>query len=310
MTQPVAKATLLVVDDAPVNIRFLAGVFQDEHRILAATGGEEAIRIALQENPDLVLLDIMMPQMDGYQTIQKLKGDDRTKKIPVIFVTARDSQDDEARGLDLGAIDYITKPGSPAIIRARVRNHLELKHYRDTLERLSTMDGLTEIANRRQFDTMLDQEWRRGARASSPLTLMLLDVDFFKPFNDHYGHQAGDDCLKAVAAALRGALLRVTDFVARYGGEEFAALFPGLDASGVPNAAERLRDQVQSLAIPHAKSSVAEHVTISIGAATMVPHRDENAQFLLKAADDRLYVAKKGGRNRFTHVTLEGVVQE
>ncbi|MBF0146935.1 MAG: diguanylate cyclase [Magnetococcales bacterium] len=298
------QSTVLIVDDTPVNIRFLAGILRDEYRILVATGGEEAIRIAQRENPDLLLLDITMPQMDGYQTLERLKGDIRTQKIPVIFVTARDSLEDEARGLDLGAIDYITKPGSPAIIRARVRNHLELKHYRDTLERLSTQDGLTEIANRRYFDAMLDQEWRRGTRSGTPLTLMLMDVDFFKRFNDHYGHQAGDDCLRAVAATLRGALHRVTDCVARYGGEEFAAIFPGLDASKVTNTAERLLTQVRSLAIPHAQSTVADHVTLSIGAATTQPHRNAAVQDLLKAADEQLYAAKKGGRNSFRQVTL------
>lgn len=301
MIIPADKTTVLIVDDAPVNIRFLAGILQEEHHIHAATGGEIAIQIALQENPDLILLDITMPQMDGYQTIERLKGDERTQKIPVIFVTSRDSQDDEAYGLDLGAIDYITKPSSPAIIRARVRNHLELKRYRDMLERLSTIDGLTEIPNRRQFDIVFDQEWRRMVRGGTPLTLMLIDVDFFKSYNDHYGHQAGDDCLKTVAKALSGALMRAIDFVARYGGEEFAVILPGLGVEGIPKAAERLCNHVESLAIPHAKSTVAPYVTISIGVATTVPSRDENMELLLKVADERLYAAKQSGRNQFIY---------
>lgn len=304
MTTAPVQATVLIVDDAPVNIRFLASILQDEHRILAATRGEDAVRIALQENPDLILLDVTMPEMDGYQTIEKLKKNTHTKKIPVIFVTARDTLEDEARGLDLGAIDYITKPGSPAIIRARVRNHLELKHHRDTLERLSTIDGLTEIPNRRHFDSVLDQEWRRGTRAGSPLTLMLMDVDYFKLFNDFYGHQTGDECLRTVAAALRNSLLRVTDLVARYGGEEFAVILPGLDSSGVPLTAQRLGNQVQELAIPHEKSNVAKHVTISVGAATTIPHRDNSPQHLIKVADDMLYAAKRSGRNQYQQATL------
>ena len=194
---------------------------------LFATNGKEALRIAGSDRPpDLILLDVMMPQLDGYEICRRLKSEESTQNIPVIFVTVRDAVEDEARGLELGAIDYVTKPFNMPIVRARVRNHIELKRRGDDLEALSCLDGLTSIPNRRRFDEVLALEWRRSLRAETWLSLMMMDIDQFKAYNDHYGHPAGDSCIKQVARAIAGCLTRAGDFVARYGGEEFCAVLP------------------------------------------------------------------------------------
>jgi diguanylate cyclase (GGDEF)-like protein len=225
----------------------------------------------------------------------------------VIFITALSEEADETRGLEVGAIDYISKPISAPIVKARVRNHLQLKRYRDILENLSTLDGLTGIANRRRLDEFLAQEWLRGRRQQSPLSVCLMDIDFFKRFNNRYGHAAGDDCLRRVALALVGVGRRPADLVARYGGEEFVCVLPETDAAGAALLAEKLRDAVIALEIPHADSTAAEHVTISGGVATAIPTDESSAAQLLEAADQMLYQAKKTGRNRILMPLLETV---
>lgn len=209
---------LLIVDDAPINIQLLNDVLKDDVRVFFATNGSDALKIASTTIPDLILLDIMMPEMDGYEVCRKLKTDPLLRDIPVIFITAKSQQEDEATGLELGAVDYITKPFSPGIVRLRVRNHLELKRQRDLLGRLSFLDGLTGLPNRRGFDEFLSREWRRAVRNKSHISIVMIDIDKFKDYNDSYGHLAGDDCLKKVAAILENSLDRAADFVARYGG--------------------------------------------------------------------------------------------
>jgi len=297
-TIPPDHQTILIVDDTPANIEILSAILGLEYGILFATSGLEALALIVGQTPDLILLDIMMPRMDGYEVCKRLKANPQTWNIPVIFITSLGEEEDEARGLEVGAIDYIAKPISAPIVKARVRNHLELKRYRDMLENLSAVDGLTGIANRRRLDERLTQEWLRGRRNQSPLSVCMVDIDYFKLFNDHYGHAAGDDCLRRVALALASALRRPVDFVARYGGEEFVCVLPDTDADGAALLADKLRDSVAALGIPHAASSVAGHVTISGGVATVVPVGDSSPAQLLEAADRLLYQAKKAGRNR------------
>lgn len=292
------KQTILIVDDEPANIRILREIVQDENEILFATNGHDALDIAVSERPDLILLDIVMPEMDGFQVCQRLKGDPRTEKIPVVFVTAMNELEDETAGLELGAIDYIIKPVRAPIVRARVRNHLKLKKYGDTLENLASIDGLTGVANRRQFDEVIELEWNRGIRASTPISLTMIDIDFFKQFNDHYGHAAGDECLKQVAATLAACVRRPTDLVARYGGEEFAMVLPNTSQQGAVEIAEAVRNGIRECGIPHAGSAVADHVTVSQGVATTVPDRGVSPASLMHAADVALYEAKNAGRNR------------
>jgi PleD family two-component response regulator len=208
---------VLIVDDASGNIKILQQALSQEAKIIFATNGKRALELAHSEKPDLILLDIIMPEMDGYTVCKTLKNDSETKSIPIISITAMDDDKDEEKGLTMGAIDYIAKPFSRAVVQARVRNHLAYKRQKDMLETLCSIDGLTEIPNRRSFDQRLEQEWRRNQRTQAPLSLVLMDVDHFKLFNDNYGHTEGDRCLKKVAKALTDCLERSGDFVSRYG---------------------------------------------------------------------------------------------
>ena len=291
------KAKVLLVDDVATNIQLLAGILGDEHELFFATRGEKALELARDSLPDLILLDVMMPEMDGHEVCRRLKSDPRTQGIPVIFVTAMGEEADETLGFELGAVDYITKPLSAPIVRMRARNHLELKRQRDLLLKLSLNDPLTGIANRRRFDEALTAEWSRCQRNGAPLTLIMIDVDRFKAYNDRYGHVAGDDCLRRVACALGQLTGRPADLVARYGGEEFAVLLPEIDRDHALEMAERMRRAVHEAELPH-EGSEHGRITISLGVAAPHPSRDQTPEQLVERADRALYRAKESGRNR------------
>ncbi len=300
------KNSILIVDDIPANIKVLGESLKAEYRIRLATDGEKALKMATSTTPpDIILLDIVMPKMDGYEVCRRLKEDPTSRNIPVIFITAMAEEEDETKGLACGAVDYITKPFSLPIVRARVKTHLELKRHRDTLETLSTRDGLTGIPNRRRFDEVLTVEWLRGQREGAFMSLIMIDIDHFKLYNDNYGHIEGDDCLKKVATSLATAMSRPADFIARYGGEEFAVILPMTDHDGAITVAETLLEQIRELNLPHRHSLVAEQVTISLGVATMLPTREASSTILIDRADKALYAAKVAGRNRFTVWTPE-----
>ncbi|MBE0494559.1 MAG: diguanylate cyclase [Thiomicrospira sp.] len=291
--------SLLIVDDMTSNIQVLANALQDDYRIKVATSGQKAIEIANSDNPpDLVLLDIMMPEIDGYEVCRELKSNPKISGIPVIFVTSLNEVDEEERGLNLGAVDYITKPFHLPIVKARVRNHLSLKLKTDLLEELSHIDGLTHIANRRHFDAFMSKQLRRTQRSAQPTTVIMIDVDFFKPYNDNYGHGLGDDCLVQVARGMRLVIKRPNDLLARYGGEEFAVILPETPLDGGLQVANELHQAISELNLKHEFSDVADHVTISIGVATSVVTDDAQVQALLKRADAALYQAKHNGRNQ------------
>jgi diguanylate cyclase (GGDEF)-like protein len=292
------KEVILVVDDSPTNIAILNVLLRDAYQVVTAGNGADALALAAAEEPDLILLDIMMPGMDGYEICDRLKANPLTRDIPVIFVTAMDQERQEAKGLALGAVDYIAKPVSPPIVLARVRNQLELKRQRDMLRRLAAIDGLTGIANRRAFEADLDREWRRVVRLKQPVTLFLADIDHFRPYNEAYGHLAGDDCLRHLAQALGKALMRPSDLLARYSGEQFIGLLPDTEAAGAAIVGERLLAAVRILALPHSHSDVAPIVTVSIGAAQCRPDAQTDRAQLFKLAGDALYAAKKAGRNQ------------
>ena len=293
-----ARPTVLIVDDHPPNIHMLAQALMDEYDIVIATSGPQALDLAMNgPAPDLVLLDILMPGMSGYEVCQHLKAERWTRATPVIFVTAKDSEADETRGLDVGAVDYITKPISVPIVRARVRAHIELKRHRDRLENLLLLDGLTGIANRRGFDQLYHRAWRLGRREKQMVTVIMTDIDHFKAYNDRYGHLAGDECLRRVAKSLARATQRPMDLVARYGGEEFVGIFFGTSFEGGMHVGDKMRREVEELGIEHGASPTAPYVTISVGTASLVPSDAHTATALLGAADDALYAAKTGDRN-------------
>jgi len=299
MTEKTAKPLILIVDDTPTNIPVLAEALHTDYRVKVAPSGKAAFEvIARQGPPDLILLDVMMPEMDGYEVCRRLKTQAQTRDIPVIFVTAKSDAMDEERGLRLGAVDYITKPFHLPIVNARVRNHIRLKLKSDLLETLALVDGLTDIANRRRFDQALEIEWKRAQRTGDSVALIMLDIDHFKAYNDHHGHGAGDACLKRVATTLADSVERAADLVARYGGEEFVVLLPDTDATGARQIAERLRQAIEALAMPHGHSPVAEVVTLSLGLASAIPSAESPPANLLEQADQRLYQAKSEGRNR------------
>lgn len=294
------RPRVLIIDDVPNNIEVLGEALSQEYDVRFACSGQEGLMMAMADPPDVILLDVVMPEMDGFEVCRRLKDLDDLQNIPVIFVTARDAEEDQGIGLSLGAVDYITKPFNPALVRMRVRNHAESKRRADLLASLAMIDGLTHLPNRRRFDEQLELEWKRCQRDLLPLSLLLMDIDDFKGFNDRFGHGEGDSCLQRVAEALAKAAHRPTDLLARYGGEEFVALLPDTDALGAWQVGERLRVAVEALGIPHAPAGTGRVVTLSVGYATREPDSEAatTPEALLNAADEQLYAAKRDGRNR------------
>lgn len=322
LKDPTRPPCLLLVDDDPQGLRLLHSILDGLANIVFAKSGEEALVQAEQCSPDLILLDAEMPGLGGYATCTILKSNSETSDIPVVFVTSHSDTDSETHALDLGAVDFIHKPINPRVVLARVKTHLALKQKTDALRRLTNLDALTGIANRRAFDEGLALEWRRSMRIHKPLSLLMLDVDFFKRYNDAYGHPAGDACLRQVAQALAGSAKRAGDLVARYGGEEFAVILPHTSAVDALAFAERLCAQVRELTIQHQDSTVAPVVTLSIGVAClytpcagteMAPTACSACALqyscvgapssLLALADQALYLAKQNGRNQVMCLT-------
>jgi diguanylate cyclase (GGDEF)-like protein len=293
------KGRILIVDDAMENIQILHQALQDDYDVLFAMNGQKALHMAQHQLPDLILLDAMMPDMDGYAVCAALRADEATRDIPIIFVTALKTPEDETRALSAGAADFISKPVNAAVVRARVRTQLTVKFQADALRELTLTDALTGVANRRAFDERLLAEWRRCARSQMPIALILVDIDHFKNFNDAYGHQAGDACLKKAGEAMARAAKRPQDMLARYGGEEFALLLPYEDVGGAETVARRVLDEIALLAIPHERSSVGPTLTVSMGVASLTPNDKVEPAVLVRAADALLYDAKAGGRNQF-----------
>ena len=293
-----ARPRLLVVDDQPINIQTLYQIFHADHEVFVATSGEQALAFCRSNPlPDLILLDVVMPGLDGLAVCQQLKADPVLANIPVIFVTACMDPADETRALEAGGVDFITKPVNPMVVRARVKTHLTLKAQEDFLRSLVFVDGLTGVANRRRFDEALLSEWRQCRRAGTPLALLMIDIDHFKRYNDHYGHPTGDACLQQVAAVLKAAMQRACDLVARYGGEEFVCLLPGCDQAPALAKAQALQAALAAQGIAHEASPTAAWVTLSIGVAVAQPQAGGSPAALVAAADAALYSAKHRGRN-------------
>lgn len=292
---------VLVIDDVEMNASLISGVVSNLCEVLTASSGTQGLAMAQQYRPELILLDVMMPEMDGYEVFRQLKNDPRTAQIPVIFLTGVSDLSAEEVGLNMGAVDFIAKPFRVAVLLARVRNHLELAHKHHVLEGLSHSDSLTGIANRRHFNAMLAREFGRMQRNHQDLALLMLDVDDFKSFNDHYGHLRGDECLQQVATCIAQCLGRPGDLVARYGGEEFVCLLPETDSKGALKLAHKIQAAIAQLQIPHLQSRTDAFVTVSMGVAAAPATALGNGQQLLALADERLYRAKNGGRNRIIY---------
>ncbi|MEI6316941.1 MAG: diguanylate cyclase [Pseudomonadota bacterium] len=292
-----SRERILVVDDNPLIVQALYHTFSNDCQVFMATSGESAIEVCRERQPDLVLLDVMMPGLDGYQACERLKADPATSDIPVIFVTGQSDSAAEVRGLAAGAVDFIVKPFNPVIVRARARAHLTIKRQSDLLRELAYTDALTGVANRRCFDLRLQNEFLRAQRSGTPLALMMIDVDRFSQYNDRYGYQAGDDCLRLVAAALRTHMRGARDTLARHGGDVFACILPDTPLAAAVSLAREIEERVRALTIPHAGSDVAPVCTVSIGVAATSP-AVETLQDLLALADAELYRARMDGHGR------------
>jgi len=300
------KPLILAIDDAPVNLKTLVAALSEDYELQIATSGEKGLSYAVAHPPDLILLDIMMPEIDGYEVCRRLKADKRTQAIPVIFITAVAEIEAETTGLDLGAVDYLTKPINVPIAKRRIHNHLEreqmrreVEAQRDAMEQLARTDSLTGVNNRRYFMELARQELERADRHGEVLSMLMIDIDHFKRINDQYGHQVGDAALQALSGWCLAAM-RSFDAFGRLGGEEFAALLPRTNSVGAHEVAERLRVAVEAAEMVLDNAQRLKF-TISIGVTTLTAEaakHKNSIEMLLAQADQALYQAKLGGRNR------------
>lgn len=292
------KPRLLVVDDQPVNVRLIFDLFQSDFSVFMATSGEAGLAKCKQLAPDIILLDVVMDGMTGYDVCRALKADPALKHIPVIFITGQFNEADEVHGFEIGAVDFIHKPINPVITKARVMTHTQHKLQADLLRNIAMLDGLTGIANRRRFDAEMMQMWSHCAREKQPLSLIIVDIDYFKQYNDFYGHLEGDSVLCEVAHLMKAAVGRPQDLAARVGGEEFALLLPNTPQQNISAVLGRLFTAISARDIAHEKSSLGK-LTISAGCASIIPISTENTKTLYKNADEALYSAKQHGKNRY-----------
>ncbi|MDJ0680886.1 MAG: diguanylate cyclase [Xenococcaceae cyanobacterium MO_167.B52] len=327
-------ANILVVDDRPENLKLLSVMLTKKgYTVIKAINGESGIREAFATAPDVILLDINMPDIDGYEVCQQLKANKQTCEIPIIFVSALNQILDKVKAFSYGASDYITKPFQIEEVSARIENQLSIRRLQEKLETknrelerinlqlqqeiysrsaaeselakinqklqtLATVDSLTQLANRYHFENFLAQEWKRMRREKSPIGIILCDIDYFKLYNDNFGHQAGDICLQKVAQGISSQIRRPADLVARYGGEEFVVILPNTDSKGALKVANNIRQAVQALKLDHPYSQTSDLVTISLGVSSTIPNSDKSTAELLTIADQALYEAKKRGRNQ------------
>ncbi|MAD18594.1 MAG: diguanylate cyclase response regulator [Alteromonadaceae bacterium] len=297
MPKTAEKARILIVDDEPINIHVLSNALNDTYNLFAVTSGREAIAFCMTHAPDLVLMDMDMPDINGVEACKTLKEKSETHDIPIVFVTGHGDSDAEDKCWEAGGVDFLTKPVNANTLNHRIKSHLALKELTDELRRMAYQDGLTQVSNRRYFDEYLLRQQKLSQRSGSFFALLMFDIDFFKSYNDHYGHLAGDDCLRLVAKVLKQSVERPGDFVARFGGEEFAVVLPETDIAGAILVATKLLANVRELGIKH-KGSPFGVVTGSIGIAASDGSK-KTLQELIDTADRRLYAAKTSGRDQF-----------
>jgi diguanylate cyclase (GGDEF)-like protein len=292
------KYRILIVDDEKINLLILYKILSPNYAIFTAKSGSEGLQRAAAERPDLILLDIIMPDMSGFDVLKTLKADPDLESIPVVIITGLDNEADEEKGLLLGAVDYISKPFKNAVILARVRTHLQILRHIRTIEHLIRTDPLTDIPNRRCFNERIAMEWKRAARDKKPVSFLMIDVDKFKKYNDVYGHPQGDVLLQRISKIFVSNARRPADLAVRLGGEEFGMLLPETPAEPAYAIAERVRLEVEAAGIPLADGGALTSATVSIGVATQVPSGKTGIEDFIARADANLYAAKKNGRNR------------
>lgn len=312
---------ILIIDDVPDNLQLLFTMLIEQgYEVRRVLSAKQALKVIEIEPPDLILLDIKMPDLDGYELCKILKSQEKTKHIPIIFLSALNDTFDKVKAFEVGGVDYITKPFQLAEVVVRVENQLRLLKMQKEIEqknndltllnqklealneyllKQSNQDGLTQIANRRYFDTRLEEEWKRLQREKKPLSLILVDIDYFKKYNDYYGHLEGDECLKEIAKTLSNSVKRSMDLVARYGGEEFGIILPNTDKSGAIQIAEEIQTAISDLKIPHNPSCDRKYITVSLGITTIIPSNEYSIKNLISQADIALYQAKEKGRNQY-----------
>ena len=314
---------ILIVDDRHENLFVLESLLEDMNcNIIKATSGNEALSLMLDYDFALVLLDVQMPEMDGFETAELMRGNVRTRYIPIIFVTAiSKEQKCIFKGYEVGAVDYLFKPIEPIMLQSKVRVFIELHNQKKLveeqskllelrvqellelresnckLENLSICDGLTGISNRRRFDEYLKICVKNSMRSGRPLSLIIADIDFFKAYNDNYGHPKGDECLIKVARTMVSSIKRPMDLVTRYGGEEFAVVLPDTDINGAIIVAEEIRKSIEALEIKHERSDVAPYISLSLGVSAIIPNHDHSLEEFINKVDKALYKAKASGRN-------------
>jgi len=302
--KPDTEASILLVDDDPGTIQLMGRILADVGKLRFATNGKDALRLARDSVPDLILLDAEMPGMSGFELLKTLKTESSLTDVPVIFITSHNEAGFEVSALDMGAVDFIAKPLKPSRVLARVKTQLRVKHIADELRRTATTDALTGVSNRRQFDVSLEREWLRAQRSREPVSLLMIDVDHFKLYNDLYGHPQGDACLRCVTQALLSACKRPADLVARYGGEEFMILLPQTPRHGAQFMAQHVLDAVAAFGIVHENTQTTHYVSVSVGIgcfddASACWASESHAMCaidLVEAADKALYSAKQAGR--------------
>ena len=288
---------ILIVDDEKINIEILDLYLKPYYEIIVATDGVSALEMANEQTPDLILLDIIMPGLNGFDVLTKLKSSPSTINIPVIFLTGLNNVQDEEKGLLLGAVDYITKPFSPSVVKARIDTQLKMSNYIHTIEEQCMIDALTGLPNRRGFDCRMTVEWGRAYREKTILGMIMLDIDYFKKYNDTYGHPQGDVLLKSVSDIINDTINRATDFASRWGGEEFILLLPGTDKDGTGNVAEQIRKNIKNAQVPCADGKITT-TTISGGGYAIIPGKGDSINSMIEMTDKRLYTAKKTGRDQ------------
>lgn len=296
---------ILIIEDGELNRKVLVDTLQGTYKLHTVSSGKDAIKVVRRFHPHLILLDILLPDINGFDVLKQFKEMHDIKNTPVLIITGLDNDEDEEKGLSMGAVDYIRKPFNSFLVKARVNTHIQIVKQMLMIEKLSFYDSLTCLPNRRKFDYHLEYEWHRAVRKKTLMGLLMMDLDNFKNYNDYYGHAQGDAMLKAVAGVLKSILNRSTDIPCRWGGEELAVLVPETTEEGLLLIAEKIRAEIEMLKVPHLRSNEATGITISIGAGYMVPHQDELLGEFVETVDRLLYKAKNEGKNQVQSLQYE-----